>query len=478
MRPDSRVALCVERSPALVIGLLAILKAGGAYLPLDPAYPPERLAYILADADPAIVLADAAGRAALGHAALDGRRLLDPDALPEHPASNPVVPGLTSRHLAYVIYTSGSTGKPKGVMVEHRGNVVFGGEALEPSILQSWYLFQALAEHHVVFNAYGPTESTVCATLWRCPPGFTGETIPIGKPIANTRIYLLDAHGQPVPLGAVGELHIGGDGLARGYLNRPELTAERFLDDPFDPRPGARMYRSGDLARYLPDGNIVFLGRNDHQVKIRGFRIELGEIEARLAAHSAVREAVVLAIGEAADKRLVAYVVAGHDPLLAGALRDHLTAQLPDYMVPAAFVRLDALPLTPNGKLDSRALPAPDQAALASQAYEAPEGETECALAAIWAELLEVERVGRHDSFFALGGHSLLAVRLIEELRKAFGVKFHLATLYQQPLLAQLADALISLQIAQYADGDIEDLEQELGSLSDDDLLKILSAGT
>ncbi|MBU9199770.1 AMP-binding protein, partial [Burkholderia gladioli] len=170
--------------------------------------------------------------------------------------------------------------------------LILAGEAPGPG------LFQALAGHHVVFNAYGPTESTVCATLWRCPPGFTGETIPIGKPIANTRIYLLDAHGQPVPLGAVGELHIGGDGLARGYLNRPELTAERFLDDPFDPRPGARMYRSGDLARYLPDGNIVFLGRNDHQVKIRGFRIELGEIEARLAAHPAVREAVVLALGE------------------------------------------------------------------------------------------------------------------------------------------------------------------------------------
>ncbi|MCH7275301.1 amino acid adenylation domain-containing protein, partial [Burkholderia gladioli] len=423
--PDSRVALCVERSPALVIGLLAILKAGGAYLPLDPAYPPERLAYILADADPAIVLADAAGRAALGHAALDGRRLLDPDTLPERPASNPVVPGLTSRHLAYVIYTSGSTGKPKGVMVEHRGTLnlaqlqrqnftilpssrilqfascAFDASVWEvvmalgcgatlylpftallkdraallrylaqhrithatlpPALLQGDSavldpelaltlilageapgpgLFQALAGHHVVFNAYGPTESTVCATLWRCPPGFTGETIPIGKPIANTRIYLLDAHGQPVPLGAVGELHIGGDGLARGYLNRPELTAERFLDDPFDPRPGARMYRSGDLARYLPDGNIVFLGRNDHQVKIRGFRIELGEIEARLAAHPAVREAVVLALGEGADKRLVAYVVAEHDEQLIGAIRDHLAAQLPDYMVPTAFVRL------------------------------------------------------------------------------------------------------------------------------------------
>ncbi|MDC6131891.1 amino acid adenylation domain-containing protein, partial [Burkholderia gladioli] len=302
-------------------------------------------------------------------------------------------------------------------------------------------LFQALAEHHVVFNAYGPTESTVCATLWRCPPGFTGETIPIGKPIANTRIYLLDAHGQPVPLGAFGELHIGGDGLARGYLNRPELTAERFLDDPFDPRPGARMYRSGDLARYLPDGNIVFLGRNDHQVKIRGFRIELGEIEARLAAHPAVREAVVLAIGEGADKRLVAYVVAEHDEQLIGAIRDHLAAQLPDYMVPTAFVRLDALPLTPNGKLDRRALPAPDQSALFRQAYEAPQGEIESALAEIWATLLDIERVGRHDSFFALGGHSLLAVQLTEQLRQR-GLSLAVRDLFQAPVLSALAQRL------------------------------------
>ncbi|WP_186069436.1 non-ribosomal peptide synthetase [Burkholderia gladioli] len=573
VQPDTRIALSVERSPAIVIGLLAILKAGGAYVPLDPVYPGERLAHILADADPAIVLADATGRAALGEAALAGRHVLDPNALPERPAGNPSVPGLASHHLAYVIYTSGSTGKPKGVMVEHRQverlfdatahwyrfderdvwclfhsfafdfsvweiwgalrhggtllivphsvarspeafhrlvcrhgvtvlnqtpsafktfiaaarqnplpdrlrYVVFGGEALEPSILQSWYAGRDANPPQLV-NMYGITETTVHVTYRALGPSDAQQGgSPIGRPIPDLRLYLLDAHRQPVPLGAVGELHVGGDGVARGYLNRPELNAERFLDDPFVGQADARMYRTGDLARYLPDGSLVFLGRNDHQVKIRGFRIELGEIEARLAAHPAVREAVVLALGEAADKRLVAYVVAGHDPLLAGALRDHLAAQLPDYMVPAAFVRLDALPLTPNGKLDSRALPAPDQAALASQAYEAPEGETECALAAIWAELLEVERVGRHDSFFALGGHSLLAVRLIEELRKAFGVKFHLATLYQQPLLAQLADALISLQIAQYADGDIEDLEQELGSLSDDDLLKILSAGT
>ncbi|WP_186020665.1 phosphopantetheine-binding protein, partial [Burkholderia gladioli] len=218
----------------------------------------------------------------------------------------------------------------------------------------------------------------------------------------------------------------------------PELTAERFVRDPFANDADARMYRTGDLARYLPDGNIEYLGRNDFQVKIRGFRIELGEIEARLAEYPAVREAVVLALGEGADKRLVAYVVAEHDESLIGAIRDHLAAQLPDYMVPTAFVRLDALPLSPNGKLDRRALPAPDSSALARQAYEAPQGEIECVLAEIWAELLGVERVGRHDSFFALGGHSLLAVRLTEQLRQR-GLGLAVRDLFQTSDLSALA---------------------------------------
>ena len=246
---------------------------------------------------------------------------------------------------------------------------------------------------------------------------------PIGRPIANTRIYLLDSHGQPVPLGAVGEMYIGGAGVARGYLNRPDLTAERFLADPFTPHEGGRMYRTGDLARYLPDGNLEFLGRNDHQVKIRGFRIEPGEIEARLTEHAAVREAVVMAREDVAgDKRLVAYVtLALENPVesdeLIGALRSHLGAHLPDYMIPAAFVRLDTLPLTPNGKLDRKALPAPDGGAYTRRGYEAPQGEVETTLAQIWEELLGVEQVGRHDNFFELGGHSLLAVRLINRVR-------------------------------------------------------------
>ncbi|EQB97863.1 hypothetical protein B738_28397, partial [Photorhabdus temperata subsp. temperata M1021] len=199
----------------------------------------------------------------------------------------------------------------------------------------------------------------------------------------------------------------GGAGIARGYLNRPELTAERFLIDPFSDQPGARMYRTGDLARYLPEGDLVFVGRNDQQMKIRGFRIEPGEIEARLMECPAVREAAVLALGDGPDKRLVAYVAAAAEDGLVNSLRTRLSALLPDYMVPAAFVRLEAFPLTPNGKLDRRALPAPDEAAFARQAYEAPQGETEAALAAIWRELLGIEHISRHDNFFALGGHSL-----------------------------------------------------------------------
>nr|WP_263623208.1 non-ribosomal peptide synthetase [Rhizobium sp. T1473] len=276
-----------------------------------------------------------------------------------------------------------------------------------------------------VINAYGPTETTVCATTWTCPADFDGSVVPIGRPIANTRIYLLDAHGQPVPFGAVGELYIGGAGVARGYLNRPELSAERFIASPFV--EGDRLYRSGDLGRYLPDGNLEFLGRNDDQVKIRGFRIEPGEIAARLCEHELVGDAVVVARADrTGDQRLVAYVVAkpahGSDEAdgaqLAASLRAHLGSLLPDYMVPSAFVRLDGLPLTPNGKLDRQALPAPDDDAYARTAYEAPQGEVETLLAGIWQELLGLERVGRHDHFFELGGHSLLAVQLLSRLRR------------------------------------------------------------
>src|SRR5688572_16523125 len=251
----------------------------------------------------------------------------------------------------------------------------------------------------------------------------------------------------------MGEIYIGGAGVALGYLNRPELTAERFVRDPFSREPGARMYRTGDLARYLPDGNLEFLGRNDQQVKVRGYRIELGEIEARLCEHPAVREAVVIAREDSGgDKRLVAYVTSAAAPgerdrdapagELVAALRRHLAEQLPEYMVPSAFVRLAALPLTPNGKLDRKALPAPDGEAVLARAYEAPQGELEEVLATIWAELLGLARVGRHDHFFELGGHSLLAVRLLGRVQEAVGVELPLATLFAQPTLAAQAEAV------------------------------------
>ncbi|PPB80360.1 non-ribosomal peptide synthetase, partial [Mycetohabitans endofungorum] len=531
VQPDARVAICVQRSPAMVVGLLAILKAGGAYVPLDPSYPDERLAHILADAVPDIVLADAAGRVALGGAALTDRTVLDPNRLPAQSETNPSVPVLTSRHLAYVIYTSGSTGMPKGVMVEHRSiarlvinngyidvgaadRVAFAANpAFDASTFEVWApllngaaavvisrdtvlnpaaFAQTLQEQRIsilwltvglfnqlfielvpvfpqlkalivggdaldanvvaqvlqgtppqqLINGYGPTESTTFTTTYRID-AIREDTlsIPIGRPIANTQIYLLDRNGQPVPLGAVGELYIGGAGVARGYLNRPELTAERFVCDPFSAEPDARMYKTGDLARYLPDGNLEFLGRNDHQVKLRGFRIELGEIEACLTQHAQVREAVVLAVGEGSDKRLVAYVVAEPDDALAGTLRTHVAAALPEYMVPSAFVRLDALPLTPNGKLDRCALPAPSADAFAHQAYEAPQGELEIMLAEIWTELLGVEQVSRHDNFFVLGGHSLLAVRLMNRVA-TLGIVLPLATLFAAPTLAGLAAVL------------------------------------
>ncbi|MFC3654118.1 non-ribosomal peptide synthetase, partial [Dyella humi] len=288
--------------------------------------------------------------------------------------------------------------------------LLVGGEPINPA---TWDRLRD-DDRIDVHNVYGPTECTVDATL--ATLGRDAATPIIGRPLANTRLYLLDGHGQPVPRSAVGELYIGGAGVARGYLNRPELTAERFLEDPFCTTPGARMYRTGDLARYQPDGNLQYLGRADQQVKIRGFRIELGEIEARLAEHAAVREAAVLAREDVAgEQRLVAYVTTQPDAVIdALALRGHLARQLPDYMVPSAFVQLDAMPLTPNGKLNRKALPAPDAEALVHRVYEAPLGEREQLIAGLWSELLGVERIGRHDHFFELGGHSLLVIRMIE----------------------------------------------------------------
>ncbi|KAF9162756.1 hypothetical protein BGX20_001603, partial [Mortierella sp. AD010] len=242
-----------------------------------------------------------------------------------------------------------------------------------------------------LINAYGPTEATVNATTYEFKTTSSQlDRLPIGRPISNTKTYVLDKNCNPVPIGVVGELYIGGPGVANGYLNRPDLTAERFLPDPFSNVPGARMYKSGDMVRYLPDGNIVFMGRNDDQVKIRGFRVELGEIEVRLAEHPQVREVLVLAIGESSgDKRLVAYVVATPDENLISSLREHLVASLPEYMVPSAFVRMDAFPLTNNGKIDRRALPLPDASSLAERDYQEPQGKVEIELANVWSELLK-----------------------------------------------------------------------------------------
>ncbi|MBU9167458.1 non-ribosomal peptide synthetase, partial [Burkholderia gladioli] len=536
--PDIPVAVCVERSVAMVVALLAVFKAGGAYLSIDPAYSSARLAHILDDAAPPVMLVDAVGREALGETRLAKHVMVDlsvSSAPWDELAFDNLPPrslGLDSSHLAYVIYTSGSTGTPKGVMVEHRqlANLVSwhidrfelrvgsrvpataslafdasvwelwpvlcaGASLLLPppglssdaAALLNWWRQQSMDCAFLVtplallamqselppglkslliggdrvtslplglppslriVNNYGPTETTVVATSGEIEPSAGDAVYPIGKPIANTRIYLLDENQALVPLGAVGELYIGGAGVARGYLNRPDLTAQRFLADPFARAAGdaeARMYRTGDLARYQPDGNIVFLGRNDEQVKVRGFRVEPGEIEAQLATHEAVREAIVVARQDpAGNARLLAYVSlqesAPRTELVRG-LREHLAARLPEYMVPAAFVVLDALPLTPNGKVDRRALPEPDDEAFAQAQYEAPQGETEQTIAALWAELLGVERVGRHDNFFALGGHSLLAVQLIERLRQ-IGLTLAIRDLFEQPALAALSATL------------------------------------
>ncbi|MBB5360924.1 amino acid adenylation domain-containing protein, partial [Rhodanobacter sp. ANJX3] len=283
--------------------------------------------------------------------------------------------------------------------------LILSGEALPAAhVLACRQRLPAVALH----NLYGPTEAAIDVTAWTCPPDYTGGTVPIGRPIANTAIHLLDRYGRHVPRGTVGELHIGGVGVARGYLNRDGLTAERFVSDPF--RAGGRLYKTGDLARYAPDGQIEYLGRNDDQVKIRGFRIELGDIEACLATCASIRDVAVVARDTpGSDVRLIAYLVVEAGQGEVAQWRAHAAAHLPEYMVPAAFVQLAALPLTGNGKLDRKALPAPDDEAFARRAYEPPQGDTESAIAAVWEELLGVTRVGRRDHFFELGGHSLLA---------------------------------------------------------------------
>jgi acyl-CoA synthetase (AMP-forming)/AMP-acid ligase II len=310
----------------------------------------------------------------------------------------------------------------------------------------------ATTEVGSVCNLYGPTETTTYSTWTEMRRG-EGFVPHIGGPIGNTRIYILDGQGEPSPIGVAGEIYIGGAGVARGYLNRPELTAERFVSDRFAREANARMYKTGDLGRWREDGTMEFLGRNDHQVKVRGFRIELGEIEAKLSAHPGVREAVVVAReGSSGDKQLVAYFTraVSEEGVEAEGLRGRLIESLPEYMVPAAYVELEAFPLTPNGKLDRKALPAPEAGAYAARVYEAPRGEIETALAAIWAELLKVERVSRHDNFFELGGHSLLATKVILRIRKDMMVEIGIRDVFVNPALSSLSEQIIDRQLAQF----------------------------
>ncbi|HEX8273629.1 MAG TPA: amino acid adenylation domain-containing protein [Longimicrobiaceae bacterium] len=573
VRPETRVALCLERTPDLPVAVLAVLRAGGAYVPLDPSYPAERLALVLEDTAAPILLAHSSLRASLPPCAADVV-WLDETPLPPAPSPargegehdsaeagfgvsdraltpRPPLPMLgegendtsggrigavagcslfpvpCSLSLAYVIHTSGSTGRPKGVGVQHGslanlafaarekfgfgpGDVVpclasyafdiwvfetlvplawgaavrlvprervaeaeslldeiadatalhavpalmrqvtaaarergglagirrafVGGDAVPPDLLEEMRAAFPRAELHVL---YGPTEATVLAASRRVgaePPA--GREI--GGPLPNVRAYVLDGAGEPAPAGTPGELCLGGAGVARSYLGRPALTAERWAPDPFSGDAGARLYRTGDRARWRADGTLEFLGRTDRQVKVRGFRIEPGEVEAVLCAQPGVREAVVLAREDApGDARLVAYVVADRGAALdPGELRAALRAVLPEHMVPGAVVALDALPLTPTGKTDVAALPAPGAAA---STYAAPRSALEEVLAADWAAVLGVETVGIHDDFFALGGHSLLAAQLVARMR-LLRVEVPVRRVFEAPTVARMAE--------------------------------------
>ncbi|HBL30253.1 MAG TPA: non-ribosomal peptide synthetase, partial [Acidobacteria bacterium] len=530
---ETPVGIAMERSPELVLGLLAILKAGGLYVPLDAGYPAERLAFLCEDTGVRIVLVHAATKEKME--TLQPRPHLEPvaEGLAEPAGEDgPGTRGAGGDALAYVIYTSGSTGRPKGVAVTHRaivrlvretnyvhlgpgarlghvanigfdaatwevwGALLTGGTvvvipretvldprafatALQEQRVTSMFLtsslftrmarevpdaFQHMSELLVggeavdpaaaqrvlahrppgrLLNGYGPTESTTFATwhpITDVPAAAAG--IPIGLPLANTTAWVLDRWLGLVPPGSTGELCIGGDGLARGYWKRPELTAERFVPHPWD--PGARLYRTGDLARRRPDGAVECLGRLDDQVKIRGFRIEPGEVEAALAGHPAIRECAVLARRDEGETRLVAYVVL-HRADAAGtaesSLREGLRERLPDFMVPSAWVFLEALPLSANGKLDRRALPAPGRKA-EDPGYVAPSDPIEETLAAIWAEVLGLDRIGATDDFFALGGHSLLATQVVTRVREVLGVELPLRRIFETPTLAGLARAI------------------------------------
>jgi amino acid adenylation domain-containing protein len=534
---ESRVGILLERSPEMVVSLLATLKAGAAYVPLDPAYPKDRLAFMLEDAQVPLLLTERSLSAMLpAHSARTVLLDEEQEIINLESADNPVC-RINGENLAYVIYTSGSTGKPKGAMNTHRAilnrllwmqaayglnetdsvlqktpfsfdvsvweffwplmtgarlvvarpgghqdsaylvdliaeqqvttlhfvpsmlqvfleeleldrceslkRVICSGEAL-PFELQERFFERMRAELH---NLYGPTEAAVDVTYWQCRPHTERRIVPIGRPIANTQIYLLDANMHPAPVGVAGELFIGGVNLARGYHNRPGLTAEKFIPNPYGAQAGARLYRTGDLARYLPDGRIEFLGRLDHQVKVRGFRIELGEIETAIEKHESVRECVVMAReDEGGQKQLVAYIVATPQQESApavGEFRSFLKTKLPEYMIPTSFITLAAMPLTPNGKVDRQALPAPERVRPnLGVAYVDPKTEIERDIAAVWREVLEIEKVGLHDNFFELGGDSIRILLVLNKLQTTFGEKLSMPQMFEFPTISLLAEHL------------------------------------
>jgi len=567
--PETLVGICMERSPDMIVSLLGVLKAGGAYVPIDPAYPKERIGFVLKDARIETLLTRQESVESLPE--YEGKLVcLDADweTIAKQSDEDPAA-SATADNVAYVIYTSGSTGQPKGVLVEHRGlcNLVeaqvraFGVEPESRVIQFASFSFDAsvseiftalatgaalcLGERNAFFsgatfvqwlrdqaittatlppailsvlpsedlpnlktvvaagescpgdivsrwsadrrliNAYGPTEATVCASLTECAGTYAAGP-PIGKPIANTRIYIVDADLQPVPAGVEGELLIGGVGLARGYLNRQGLTAEKFIPDPFSRKPGARLYKTGDMARYLPDGNIEFAGRLDHQVKIRGYRIEMGEIEAALARNPEVAESLAMVREDVpGEKRLVAYVVARDGQAVnVSRLRGLLKESLPEYMVPSAVAVIDALPLTLNGKVDRRALPVPERTrADLKESYVPPRTVIEKKLVEVWTELLGVEKVGVqenfligiHDHFFDLGGHSLLAVRMFARIRDAFQVELPLNLLFTTaPTVAGLAKAIEQYMIEMADAEEIIAMLRELDEMSDEEIQTLL----
>jgi len=371
----------------------------------------------------------------------DGRELDGLEQLIQQPAQWSLVK-ISPAHLQALGHRMQQRGLQQTV-----GTFVIGGEALSPAVVTLWRTIWPAV--HLV-NEYGPTETVVGCCVYDVPEGWAAESnVPIGGAIANTRMYILNQHLQPVPVGVTGEIFIGGAGVTRGYLNRPDLTAERFVPDPFASGPEDRMYRSGDLARWRSDGSIEYLGRNDQQTKLRGFRIELGEIEAQLAHHPDIKEVSVIAREDVpGEKRLVAYLTSQHGtPPTPAQLRAHLAVVLPDYMIPSAFVVLEELPLTPNGKLDRRALAPPEMQASGGDRYEQPIGEVEGALGEIWREILQIRRVGRRDNFFELGGHSLLGVRLISQIEERLGVRASVIWTFQYPTIEQMAQAVEAVEL-------------------------------